>query len=71
MAFSCPDKNTLANVYLNGDPLPWKSTAKHIGCTLKDDGSVDQDVKVKRATFIDDCMNLNNEFFFLKPEDQF
>ena len=71
MAFNCPDKNTLANVYLNGDPLPWKSTAKHIGCTLKDDGSMDQDVKVKRATFINDCMSLNNEFFFLKPEDQF
>ena len=31
---------------------------------------MDQDLKVKRAIFINDCMNLNNEFSYVKPEDQ-
>ena len=44
---------------------------KHIGCTLNNDGTMEQDVKVKRAIFINDCMSLNNEYVHLKPEDQF
>ena len=70
MAFHCQDKEKLAKIYLNNDPLPWKSTAKHIGCTLQENGTMDQDLKVKRAIFINDCMNLNNEFSYVKPEDQ-
>ena len=29
---------------------------------------MDSDVKVKRAIFVNDCMSINNEFCFLKPE---
>ena len=31
---------------------------------------MEHDMSIKRATFISDCMNLNNQFSFLKPEDQ-
>ena len=31
---------------------------------------MEQDVKVKQAIFINDCVSLNNEFVHLKPEDQ-
>ena len=44
MAFHCQDKEKLAKIHLNNDPLPWKSTAKHIGCTLHEDGTMDQDL---------------------------
>ena len=31
---------------------------------------MDSDAKIKRANFIDTCMNLNNEFEFLDPHSQ-
>ena len=70
VAFNCKNKNNLAKVYLNGDPLPWKITAKHIGNYLHENGTMDGDIKIKRAEFINTCMNLNNEFEYLLPEDQ-
>ena len=69
MAFSCDNKpfnkEQLGKIWLNKDPLPWKVSAKHIGCTLNEDGTMDQDIRTKRAIFIDNCMNLNNEFSFM------
>ena len=74
MAFSCDNKpfnkEQLGKIWLNKDPLPWKVSAKHIGCTLNEDGTMDQDIRTKRAIFIDNCMNLNNEFSFMRPENQ-
>ena len=57
----------LAKIVLNNDPLPWKDKAKHIGNYLNQSGTMETDVKVKRANFIDTCMNLNNEFYYMTP----
>ena len=70
IAFNCKKKDNLSKIFLNNDLLPWKVKAKHIGNYLNEDGTMDTDVKVKRAEFIDTCMNLNNEFEFLVPENQ-
>ena len=70
LAFNCKNKNSLASLYLCGDPLPWKPMAKHIGNLLSENGSMNNDIKCKRATFIDTCMNLNNEFEYLTPQNQ-
>ena len=64
------NKNELASIYLNGDPLPWKTKAKHIGSTLHESLLLDQDISEKRGMFIDVCMNLNQEFKFAKSETQ-
>ena len=58
------------SVKLNGDDLPWKESAKHIGNTLHQDGTMDADIRVKRAAFINTSMNMNNEFCFIKPDQQ-
>ena len=70
IAFNCPDKESLANINLDGNGLPWKSFAKHIGNILHEDGTMDKDVQTKRAAFIDRCQNLNNEFEALPSECQ-
>ena len=70
--FSCKKNENIGSICLNNDPLPlpWKVFSKHIGCSLHQDGIMDHDMKIKRATFISDSMNLNNEFSFLRPEEQ-
>ena len=70
IAFNCKNKKRLSNIILNNDPLPWKEKAKHIGNYLHENGTMEADSKVKRAEFIDNCMNLNNEFEFLDPHSQ-
>ena len=70
VAFNCQNRNELSNIKLNDDPLPWKISAKHIGNMLHEDGTMDADIKYKRATFINTCMNMNNEFCFIRPDQQ-
>ena len=70
MAFNCKNKKTLSDIYLNGNKLPWKETAKHIGNYLHEDGTMTKDVSVKRAQFIQTCMNQNDEFECLPIESQ-
>ena len=53
---------------LNGDPLPWKKSVKHVGVTLHNSGSMEHEVKEKRARLIQRCMELNEEFDCLGPE---
>ena len=71
IAFNCSNREDLAKIYLNNDPLPWKSASKHIGNMLSEDGTMNCDLNIKRAIFINECMNLNNEFNFIRPEEQF
>ena len=55
-------------VYLCGVPLPWVKSGKHLGNNLTDrcDGKK-QDMKVRRAAFIDKNNDLNQEFAFCHP----
>ena len=70
IAFNCKSKDTLADVYLDGNPLPWKPHSKHVGNVLHEDGTMDHDLKCKRAEFINTCVNMNQEFECLSGEDK-
>ena len=41
-----------APLVLDGKELPWVQSDIHLGHVLHESGSMDQDIKVKRATFI-------------------
>ena len=68
IAFNCPNSENLSSVVLNGNPLPWKKTVKHVGVTLNSNGTMESDLKEKRARFIQRSMELNEEFECLTPE---
>ena len=70
IAFHQENWQNLPPIFLNGDPLPWKETVKHIGSKLHCDGTMNQDNKEKRASFIQTCMQLNQEFESLPSETQ-
>jgi hypothetical protein len=53
---------------LNGEDLPWVATAEHLGHTLHQDCTMDQDARVKRAKFIDKTCELREIFDFAHPE---
>ena len=68
IAFNCKDKSALSSITLNGDPLPWKDKVNHLGYTLSSDCRSARDVLEKRATFISNTYNLNQEFNFAHHE---
>ena len=69
IAFNCNTRDNLASIQLCGDNLPWVSKAKHIGNYLHEDGTTDLDVRVKKGMFIQNAMELDQEFHCL-PADQ-
>ena len=58
----------LSPVMLCGNPLPWVESGKHLGnfFSNKIDG-MRQDIRVKRAKYIDRCNELLQEFHFAHP----
>ena len=52
IAFNCKNKDSLGDIILNGNPLPWKDSVKHIGTTLHSNGTMEQDCREQRAIFI-------------------
>ena len=70
IAFNCQNKNNLGDIILNGDKLPWKVYSKHIGNYIHEDGTMNKDVSIKRAAFIQSCMSQNIEFECLSIESQ-
>ena len=52
---------------LGGRELPWVETATHLGHELHESGSMEHDVKVKRAEFIDKSVETRNTFKFASP----
>ena len=68
IAFNCKNKDSLGDIILNGNPLPWKDSVKHIGTTLHSNGTMEQDCREQRAIFIQNCMELNQEYETLTPE---
>ena len=62
IAFSRVPKTDLAPIFLNGDILPWVDRVVHVGNTLFCNGKMEQDIKEKRAMYIERCMELNQEF---------
>ena len=71
VAFNCSNRGDLSPVKLNGDNLPWVPKAKHIGNHLHEDGSTDTDLKCKKGIFIQNAMELNQEFSSLPASIRF
>ena len=58
----------VANINLDGVPLPWVRTVSHLGCTLDSENSMRQDVTLKRGKFIGKVNSLLQEFHFADSE---
>ena len=55
-------------IMLDGKILPWVTTAEHLGHTLHQSGSMDQDCKVQRAQFIQKSIDVREKLHFAKPD---
>jgi hypothetical protein len=64
------NRDTVKKIVVAGSDIDWSRHAVHLGITLSDDGSMDQDVKVKRSIIIDGCHDLLEEFVRTHPEVQ-
>ena len=53
---------------LCGKPLPWVERADHLGHTLSSDGTMTQDIKEKRAQFINSAVKVRETFSYSYPE---
>ena len=61
------DKDSVAPIILNGDPLPWVETVKHLGNTLESSNSMKTDCLQKRGKFIGKIHSLMQEFHYVDP----
>jgi hypothetical protein len=55
------------NLQLYGVDLPWVRTANHLGNELSEDCNMDQDIKHKKADFIDKSTEIRETFNFAQP----
>jgi hypothetical protein len=62
------DRQNVAPVLLNGDPLPWVEEVKHLGNLLECDNSMKRDITIKRARFIGKLNSLSQEFHHVSPK---
>ena len=63
-------KNTArypAPLTLNGQNLPWVSTAMHLGHELSQLANMEQDAKIKRGMFIEKSTDIRQMFSFAEP----
>ena len=56
------------NLQLYGVDLPWVRTANHLGNELSEDCNMDQDIKHKKADFIDKSTEVRETFNSAKPD---
>ena len=68
--YFAPNKEMIKKVVVDGSELEWSKKAVHLGITISEDASMEQDIKVKRARFIDECHNLQEELGQAHPEVQ-
>ena len=61
------DKDRVAPIILNGDPLPWVDSMKHLGNTLESSNSMRTDCLQKRGKFIGKINSLLQEFHYVDP----
>ena len=55
----------LSDMKLCGTNLPWVTSFKHLGNNISNQNCfTDQDIIVKRAVYINKCIELNQEFYF-------
>ena len=54
---------------LDDKDLPWVESANHLGHILHESGSMEQDIKEKRAKFIDESTRIRESFAFASPNE--
>ena len=55
-------------VELDGKQLPWVVSAEHLGHTLHQLVTMDQDARIKRAKFIDRSVDIRDQLSFAHPD---
>ena len=60
-------RENVAQILLNGDPLPWVDEVKHLGNILEYNNSMQRDCLVKRGKFIGKVNSLFQEFTYVDP----
>ena len=58
-----------ANLILDGKQLPWVESAVHLGHVLHQSGTMEQDIRTKRAKFIDESVDVRETFGFGSPSE--
>ena len=56
-----------AQLVLNGQTLPWVTTAQHLDHSLSQLSDMEQDARVKRVLFIDKATDIQQMFSFAEP----
>ena len=56
-----------APLFLYGRELPWVSSAAHLGPLLSEEGTMDKDIKDKKAAFITRSTEIRETFSFAHP----
>ena len=57
------------NLVLDGKQLPWVESAVHLGHVLHESGSMEKDIRTKRASFIDNSVQIRETFEFASPSE--
>ena len=57
------------NLLLDGKQLPWVESAVHLGHVLHQSGTMEQDIRTKRARFIDESVEVRETFGFASPAE--
>ena len=60
-------KQKPVNLTLDGEQLPWVESAAHLGHILHQSGSMEKDIRSKRASFIDESVQVRESFEFASP----
>jgi hypothetical protein len=55
------------NLTLDGEQLHWVESAAHLGHILHQSGSMEKDIRSKRANFIDESVQVRESFEFASP----
>ena len=54
-------------LFLNGSALPWVRTATHLGHEFEESGTIDQDIRIQRAQFISNSLEMTEVYSFANP----
>ena len=57
------------NLVLDGKQLPWVESAIHLGHIFHESGSMEKDIRAKRASFIDNSVEIRETFEFASPSE--
>ena len=62
-------KEKPVNLMLDGKELPWVESAVHLGHVLHQSGSMEKDIRSKRASYIDESVSIRETFEFANPAE--